>query len=682
MSTNSTTSAIFAPGSHETKTLAIVCFVVFSIYYTVPAFFFLYYSPKYPHLAQRNVGLTLSMVIVTEFLIFFYLLSNLLYAFPCFLFFWISAISWPLILSSILFRSLRLVFLTRIHEYKSGSLVRKQIDDLVHVANTDNIDGGLEETIARSPPTGTLNFPVNSGYKSQQQNSRECSIEMRVFTHSETEGTIDTEMNLLPDHHPTTQPNQTVETDAVKDETDQLHSWWIKYRKYMSDFYLNLYQVIVVSISVIYCSFLTIYDPDLSPGRITNINDPNAVDVTGCTLSSIRVAIVPVMWVILFTFVGGPVILISTRKINDNYKIKRDLMASTITCALIFPISIIWNFVLPKTSTSTLNGSVFISWAALTAVNTVCILVPVIEAMRGEYTRISLTKTDAHIDDSVPNYSEHSLPSANRWNPKLTKSSFEVVLRDQDLFDKLKNYASRDFTTENILFVKAYLGLVEVYYFGNLQRLSFFEEEFRLPCTLVGDDLMPLYKAIYETFFKSGADLELNLSAKLMNKIRHAMIVAEDARNGGWLRSKVLVKARRSLKGRGKRNKIGGETASLSEESDGCGVKNSSPALSEISINILNSNNTASRKFAEVAGEFQPSPVLNNVTPVQLADPQIIGHGGRYGARSNASQSIHMNSAIEHGIPANLYDEAFRDVLEMLYRNTYSKWVKSERHEF
>ncbi|KAJ3124529.1 hypothetical protein HK098_001077 [Nowakowskiella sp. JEL0407] len=473
--------------------------------------------------------------------------------------------------------------------------------------------------------------------------------------------------------------------------------WFLKYRAYLTDFYLTIYLAIVGILTAIYCVCLIIFDPELSPSRFVNINDPTATVITQCSLSSLRMVIVPYLWIFFFIFIGNPVMIFSIRKIRDNYKIKRDLMISSVVAALIFPLTLVWNFVLPKSISYSISGSILMSWIMLMVVNTVCVLLPVLEVLNEKFKK-SIPSEDHSFQPGLSDSIAHQ-------GPKLTKSSFEFVLKDPNMFDQLKSFASRDFTTENVLFIKAYLTMVEqvlswqtnnsqITFAGDFSTTSFFQDDFRMPSAAIPSNLFPLYRAIYDTFFKPGSDLELNLPAKKMSKIRRIIIlgtIANDQKSGRWIKRRLEKSSGTFRRSRRLEDRSGHDSLkSGSEISEKSAILNNnkekisiSPTLSEIFV----PPEKEIPKIDITTIDYQPpdkklhttegSPALEVaegiLNYVEAHSPQIKYLGG------SISEGIEDKSF--GGIPADLYDEAFRDVLEMLYLNTYSKWVKSKRVE-
>ncbi|KAJ3120858.1 hypothetical protein HK098_004195 [Nowakowskiella sp. JEL0407] len=628
--------------------IATVALILSSIYYIVPAILFVILAPKHPHLAQRNVFLTLSLVFASQLLLCFGAYSRLSPDFDCTLFIWVSSLAWPTALSSILFRSLRLVFLTRIHEYKSGSIVRGKVDNLVH-----------EE----------LENSSNSIYSAENHNRRRFSFETgninaAEFTDSNSRARESVELRSIRQHSGTLEKQQLDASSSVVDVEAGKLPWWLKHRYYLTDYYLSVYQLIVLFVSILYCSLLSIFDPDMSVTR-----NAASRSVGTCYLTSLRVVILPYGWIILFTFVASPIILISTRKIQDNYKIKRDLLASTVIATLLFPILLIWNFALPRYFSSIVNGGVLFGWIGL-----------------------------------------------------------------------MLAFASRDFTTENILFILAYKALAEHVssklsnnqamneHEVNIDTPTFdvFNSSFRLPATSIPSHMFSSYRAIYDTFFRPGADLELNLPSKMLSKVRHTIVmesVVVDQTSGTWIKKRVLpqvhVNRGESFIKKGLQRSMSGATAMSISITGYAGNESRSSLtsfgaggnrMSRLISGSQDDNGSGSEKEYErfhtrsVESQNRISPEIPHSSSLTINEDELLQPRPstpfkpdsiqmairKTSGRASSKRKFQRIKSILNsepfqkfeGVPANIYDDAFQEVLNMLYTNTYSKWVRSKRGEF
>ncbi|KAJ1551918.1 hypothetical protein HK096_001913, partial [Nowakowskiella sp. JEL0078] len=198
-----------------------------------------------------------------------------------------------------------------------------------------------------------------------------------------------------------------------------------------------------------------------------------------------------------------------------------------------------------------------------------------------------------------------------------------------------------------------------------------FSGNFELPHIPVPKILIPHFKAIYDIYLKPGAEFELNLSQRILERITQYM---NPSRN--------ILKRNKSTKLRVNRRLF----AKKNEKSSRFSFKNDSQTNSIVSIpkttrsidqhecvsdSPIEINRNSKWSFA-LEMDIEKQKNFENLSAIEkrISDVQSIGKdAGTSSVDSEISQKVDLEMKVD------LFDEAFREVMGMLYSNTFKSWV-------
>ncbi|KAI8814981.1 hypothetical protein BJ742DRAFT_781829 [Cladochytrium replicatum] len=316
--------------------------------------------------------------------------------------------------------------------------------------------------------------------------------------------------------------------------------WCVLHRRWITDTMINLYLVLWTFLWILYASLAMAFEPLLS---FELVPDENGI----CLYSNLYY--LPTMVIVaLFTVILAPLMLWYLKRIEDTYKIKRELFVSIITCLPIYILYFIWDRFLRSVA----PGLSITTPPTLFIICTISGWMPLVQAAEEHragvpgklFTKRTSTGSEitsyTPVDSMIKAWEEEAqskIAQAKKQTktrlscPPSSQAGFYETLSNPEIYKRFRDFSAKDFTVECCAFYEHYTHLtkkiapfliskgIEI----STPDMHIASKDFMLPSIEAPENVRPTCMTMRDLFFVPGSELELNLPSSVRSAVLNSI---------------------------------------------------------------------------------------------------------------------------------------------------------------